>query len=43
MRGEVAAAAVMEPWIALGEKIGCRAVCEGHYLRAENASDDMAP
>ena len=41
MRGEVTAAAVMEPWIALGEKLGCRAVCEGHYLGAENASDDM--
>ena len=31
----------MEPWIALGEKLGCKAVCEGHYLGAENASDDM--
>ena len=41
MRGEVAAAVVMEPWIALGEKVGCRAVCEGHYIGAENASDDM--
>jgi len=32
---------VMEPWIALGEKLGCKALCEGHYLGAENASDDM--
>ena len=41
MDGEVDAAALMEPWITLAEKIGCRAVCEGHYLGAENASDDM--
>jgi NitT/TauT family transport system substrate-binding protein len=41
MNGEVAAAALMEPWITLAEKIGCRAVCEGHYLGAENASDNM--
>ncbi len=39
--GEVDACAVMEPWIALGEKLGCKALCEGHYLGAENASDDM--
>ena len=41
MNGEVAAAALMEPWITLAEKVGCRAVCEGHYLGAENASDNM--
>ena len=41
MNGEVEAAAVMEPWITLAEKLGCRAVCEGHYLGAENASDGM--
>ncbi len=41
MNGEVEAAAVMEPWITLAEKLGCRAVCEGHYLGAENASDSM--
>lgn len=40
-RGEVDACVVMEPWIALGEKLGCKALCEGHYLGAENASDDM--
>ena len=39
--GEVDAAAVMEPWIALAEKLGCKVLCEGHYLGAENASDDM--
>ncbi len=43
MNGDVEAAAVMEPWIALGEKLRCRAVCEGHYLGAESASDDMDP
>ena len=41
MTGEVDAAMLMEPWIALAEKNGCRAVCEGHYLGAENASDNM--
>lgn len=41
--GEVDACVVMEPWIALAEKLGCKAVCEGHYLGAENASDDMDP
>jgi len=41
MSGEVEAAMLMEPWIALAEKNGCRAVCEGHYLGAENASDNM--
>lgn len=40
-KGEVDAAAVMEPWIALAEKLGCKVLCEGHYLGAENASDDM--
>ena len=34
MSGEVDAAMLMEPWIALAEKNGCRAVCEGHYLGA---------
>ena len=41
MNGQVAAATIMEPWITLAEKLGCRAVCEGHYLGAENASDSM--
>ena len=41
MAGEVAAAMLMEPWITLTEKQGCRSVCEGHYLGAENASDNM--
>ena len=41
MNGEVEAAMLMEPWISLAEKNGCRSVCEGHYLGAENASDNM--
>ena len=41
LNGEVEAAALMEPWITLAEKLGCRPVCEGHYLGAENASDNM--
>ena len=36
MNGEVEAAMLMEPWISLAEKNGCRSVCEGHYLGAEN-------
>jgi len=39
--GEVDAALVMEPWISLAEKLGCKTLCEGHYLGAENASEDM--
>ncbi|MCH8987909.1 MAG: hypothetical protein IIA92_03785 [Chloroflexi bacterium] len=41
LNGEVAAAMLMEPYISLAEKNGCRSVCEGHYLGAENASDNM--
>tara|TARA_Y100000588_G_scaffold75453_2_gene78619 strand:+ start:3338 stop:3970 length:633 start_codon:yes stop_codon:yes gene_type:complete len=41
LTGEVKAAMLMEPWITLAEKNGCRSVCEGHYLGAENASDNM--
>jgi len=41
LSGEVAAAMLMEPYISLAEKNGCRSVCEGHYLGAENASDNM--
>ncbi len=32
---------LMEPYISLAEKNGCRSVCEGHYLGSENASDNM--
>ena len=41
LSGDVAAAMLMEPYISLAEKNGCRSVCEGHYLGAENASDNM--
>ncbi len=41
LSGEVSAAMLMEPYISLAEKNGCRSVCEGHYLGAENASDNM--
>ena len=33
MNGEVAAATLMEPWITLAEKVGCRAVCRGALPR----------
>ena len=32
LNGEVDACVVMEPWITLGEKIGCKSLAEGHYL-----------
>ena len=43
LSGEADACVVMEPWISLGEKIGCKSLAEGHYLGAENASEDMDP
>ena len=41
LSGEVSAAMLMEPYISLAENNGCRSVREGHYLGAENASDEM--
>ena len=41
MRGEVDAAGLMEPWIALAEKMGCKSVGESHYAGAEIGSADM--
>ena len=34
---------VMEHWITLAEKLGCKILCEGHYLGKEDASDDIDP
>lgn len=43
MDGTVAAATLMEPWIAVAEKLGCKLICEAHYVGAEIASPDMDP
>lgn len=41
--GEVDAATLMEPWIALAEKRGYKKLVEGHYLGVENGPADMDP
>ena len=38
LNGEVAAATLMEPWISLAEKQGCKRIVETHYQGTENAS-----
>src|SRR5438093_8384682 len=40
-RGEVDAATLMEPWITLAEKNGCKKIIETHYLGVENISQDL--
>ena len=41
MSGEIDAATLMEPWISLAEKKGCKKIIETHYLGVENASIDL--
>ena len=41
MAGQVEAVGLMEPWIALAEKNGCKSVGEAHYIGADIASEDM--
>ncbi|MCZ6450401.1 MAG: ABC transporter substrate-binding protein [Deltaproteobacteria bacterium] len=41
MEGKVEAATLMEPWITLVEKNGCKKLVEGHYVGVENASYDL--
>lgn len=43
MSGKVDAATLMEPWIALAEKKGCKKLMETHYIGVENASYDLGP
>ncbi len=43
MKGTVDAATLMEPWMALAEKKGCKKIIEAHYLGVENTSYDMDP
>ena len=37
MNGEVGAVTLMEPWISLAEKNGCKRIVETHYQGTENA------
>jgi NitT/TauT family transport system substrate-binding protein len=41
IRGEVAAASVMEPWISVAQKQGFRIVMESHSTRSEAAGDEL--
>jgi len=40
-KGEVAAASVMEPWISVAEKNGCRVLIESRSTRSEAAGDEL--
>jgi NitT/TauT family transport system substrate-binding protein len=40
-RGEVVAASLMEPWISVAEKEGCRVIIESHSTRSEAAGDEL--
>jgi NitT/TauT family transport system substrate-binding protein len=39
--GEVDAASLMEPWISVAEKRGCRVLIESHSTRSEAAGDEL--
>ena len=41
MRGEVAAAVIMEPFITLAEKVGCNILTEAFFTSTDVARDDM--
>jgi NitT/TauT family transport system substrate-binding protein len=41
MSGQVEAVGLMEPWIALAEKSGCKSVGEAHYIGADISTPDM--
>jgi len=43
MSREIDAASLMEPWITLAEKKGCKKLVETHYLGVENVSYDLDP
>ena len=43
MDGETDAATLMEPWIALAEKQGCKELIGTHYQGTENTTRDMDP
>ena len=39
--GKVAAVSLMEPWISVAEKRGCRVLIESHSTRSEAAGDEL--
>jgi NitT/TauT family transport system substrate-binding protein len=39
--GKVDAASLMEPWISVAEKRGCRVIMESHSTRSEAAGDEL--
>ncbi len=39
--GQVAGCLLMEPFIALAEKLGCKTLCEGHYLGLQSVAEDL--
>jgi len=41
LRGEVAAATLMEPWISLAEKQGGRVIMESHYLSSDISGPEL--
>ena len=41
--GRVDAAAVMEPWITVADKLGYKLIAEAYYVGSEIASSDLAP
>lgn len=41
--GEVAGCLLMEPFIALAEKLGCKTLCEAHYLGLQSVAEDVDP
>jgi len=41
LRGEVDAAALMEPYITIAEKAGCNLIMEGHYAGSEMSAPDV--
>jgi NitT/TauT family transport system substrate-binding protein len=43
LEGSVDAAALMEPYLALAEKNGCKLILEGHYLGSEMWPPELSP
>lgn len=41
MNGEIDAATLMEPWVTLAEKNGCKLIVGTHYQGTENAAEHM--
>ena len=41
LNGEVAAASLMEPWIALAEKKGCSLIMEAYYIGSDIAAESI--